>query len=168
MKQKTNGLFRGRRKRRMLPSVVMLITSLAAFAVWASAPETEVSVGWADEQQSVRELMRLETRQALFRSQQRDPAGNPLLPGSDERNLQPELTAIYGVGEHLTAEVRWGSERYRFRQGQSHQRLTAGGPESYMLQAFSVPCVAIIHNKKSYRLCLASTDRSSIRAGGRP
>lgn len=169
MKQKTSGFLKEARKRRMLPSVIMLISSLAAFAAWASAPEAELGVNWIDEQHSVRELMRLETRQALLRNQQHDDAENLLSPGgADGKHLQPELTAIYGVGPHLTAEVRWGSERYRFKQGQSHQLVTASGPELYVLQTFAVPCIAMIHNKKSHRLCLAGADRPNAHAGGQP
>lgn len=158
------------RQRRVLPSIMMLAGCLAGAVVWAAPPESDGTEHlWLDEQHSVRELMQLEMRQALLHERRRwqtsTPAGG-FEPDSNPAVLKPELTAIYGVGRQLTAEVRWGTEVFYFRQGQSHQPERSRPAGTYVLQAFSLPCVALMHDGQSQRLCLRDNAAARPSSGG--
>jgi len=169
MKQRTDGRgLRYRRKRqcrRLGLGMIVLAGSLQGMPVQAaaSAPAT-VEYDWAEEQFSVQELMRMETRQALLQQRRKMPITDTdgTARGSDGAEFSaPVLAAIYGVGKHLTAEVRWGQQVVRLRQGEEYERLAGDRRQSYVLQAFRLPCIALDDNGTSLHLCLPDWHNAS-------
>lgn len=145
---------------RLMGGLAVLMGGLLTTPVWAADPAASgAEPDWAAEQFSVRELMRMETHQALREARQR------ARPADDEQSLarhdsavdtvRPVLAAIYGVGPRLTAEIRWGERLYRFRHGQAHEMVAGSRRQSYVLQAFRPPCIALDHEGQALQLCLA-------------
>jgi len=161
-----------------LPMVVSLVAAIMTMAASpAGALEAEVSdaadIDWANERLGVRELMRLEMQQMLAQeAHQRQGWSAPDTSPESGHGLQerqPVLTAIYGVGHQLTAEVRWGESVLHFRRGQRHHRDTGTQQLAYVLQAFAPPCVALDEAGTSRWLCLNQAHTRAPHASeGRP
>lgn len=116
--------------------------------------------GLISDQLSVRELMRLDTEQALTLARAR--SSTPDQPVS-ERNTQrvsrsmngdPRLAAIYGVGRQLMAEIVLDHVIYLYRRGQALPVGVAPGDDVYLLQSISTSCIELKKSDASHRLCL--------------
>lgn len=112
----------------------------------------------AEDQVSVRELMRLETEVALRMARER---ANPVVaavsaPVRASRSTagEPTLAAIYGVGSALMAEVALSGETFLYRKGLALPVGTAPGPDVYLLKDISASCVELQRQDSSQRLCL--------------
>lgn len=120
------------------------------------------------EQQTVRELMRLENDLAIAAARQRKTegvaGGRQRAAGSDfAASNSPEalrLVGIYGVGKRLFAEVRSGSRAFLFLNGQPWPVGHVKGGENYRLKELAGRCVRLERHDEETVLCLPQ-------AGGR-
>lgn len=116
----------------------------------------------AADQISVRELMRLDTERALTlvrnragaRSSNEQPAAQRV---SRTMSGEPRLSAIYGVGRNLMAEVVLDHVIYLYRQGQALPVGVAAGDEVYLLTKISPTCVKIERPDKAHHLCMKAS-----------
>ncbi|HLR78700.1 MAG TPA: hypothetical protein VK062_06590 [Burkholderiaceae bacterium] len=109
------------------------------------------------DQLSVRELMRLDTEQALALARRSMPDSRPA--GAPQRAVrsmagEPRLTAIYGTGRQLMAEVRVDQDIYLYRSGQALPVGVAPGADVLMLQKISASCVGLRNERTTHHLCL--------------
>jgi len=111
-------------------------------------------------QQTVRELMRLENLQALeehrARQSTRRPAMSLSVKAGDSASVHGlQLHGIYGVGNRMYAEVRSGSQVWRFKKGRA---APVGYPddriEAIRLVDVSGTCVHLMRQEKPEVLCL--------------
>lgn len=135
--------------------VVLLWAGAAAHA--ESADTTHTS-HWA-QLVSVRELLQLDTAEALRRARDQAPersvsttAGAPSVAAAPVLSL----LAIYGVGHRLLAEVRLGNDRLVYLKGQS---LPVGANRSLpehvpRLVAIDGTCVRMTHQAREHTVCL--------------
>lgn len=141
--------------------LIMLCFYTEAFGATSPQPLAD---GLAADQVSVRELMRLETAYALKLARARvdvpmqtDMVKRPSAP----MNGKPTLTAIYGVGRHLMAEVVIDQERLLYRRGQVLPVGVAAGDTVFLLQEISASCITLQRAQESQRLCLTVKARTS-------
>lgn len=133
--------------------LILQFTSMSAHAL----PRVD---GLISDQLSVRELMRLDTEQALTLARAR--SSTPDQPASDRntrrvsRNMNgdPRLAAIYGVGRQLMAEVVLDHVIYLYRRGQALPVGVAPGDDVYLLQSISTSCIELKKSDTSHHLCL--------------
>lgn len=122
------------------------------------APGRESDSGeLAAEQMSVRELMHLETREALDLARGR--ARNHRYPDSAPAGVGPgkeglKLLAIYGVGKKLLAEVRVGSRPHVYLRGQALPLGAKAGAQVYRLHGITGSCVHLERRGEAHTLCL--------------
>lgn len=112
---------------------------------------------------TVRELMRLESEQALAAARERRHRGQGVSSelGESVSRGSPTVAAeslrlvgIYGVGKRLFAEVRSGSNAWLFLNG---HRLPVGhtaGAQSYRLKEVAGACVRLERDGSETVLCL--------------
>ena len=75
---------------------------------------------------------------------------------------EPSLSAIYGVGRNLMAEVKLDQDTYLYQQGQALPVGVAPGTDVYVLQNISASCINLKRSDVSHHLCLQQpkwTDR---------
>jgi hypothetical protein len=111
----------------------------------------------AAEQMSVRELMQLETREALELARGR--ARNHRYPDSAPAGAGPgreglKLVAIYGVGKKLLAEVRVGSRPQVYLRGQALPLGAKADAQVYRLHGITGSCVHLERRGEAHTLCL--------------
>lgn len=140
---------------------LMAVSAICTLGLYSPAAAIPGDVDIAQDQMSVRELIRLDTEQAL--SQARDRAGTkPLIsdrPSRVSRAMagEPRLNAIYGVGPNLMAEVVLDQNTYLYRQGQALPVGVAAGEDVYVLQHISSSCIDLKRSSASHHLCLRQT-----------
>lgn len=115
--------------------------------------------GLIDDQVSVRELMRLDTEQALTLARARSSASNHLASQNTQRvsrsmSGDPRLAAIYGVGRQLMAEVLLDHVVYVYRRGQALPVGIAPGDDVYVLKSISTSCIELKKQDDLHHLCL--------------
>jgi len=109
----------------------------------------------ASEQMSVRELMRLETDQALRRM--RAAAGPaPGNAGQGGQTAGARLVAIYGVGRNLMAEVRVDGQTLLFMRGRP-EAVGPGKAHAMRLLDISGRCVEVSMQGRRESLCADPT-----------
>ena len=119
----------------------------------------------AEQQMSVRELMRLDTALALekARAQLRQQQSGHAAPGAGNQ-FMPEgslkLLAIYGVGKRLLAEVMVGEQTHLYIRGRAWAVGSKAGASAYRLQGLSESCVQLARGDEAHTLCLHSGLRS--------
>ncbi|OWT65728.1 hypothetical protein [Candidimonas nitroreducens] len=124
----------------------------------AAAPRYQIDDGLlAAEQMSVRELMHLETREALELARAR--ARNHRYPDMVSASAGPggealKLIAIYGVGKKLLAEVRVGARPQVYLRGQALPLGEKAGPRVYRLHGITGSCVHLERRGEAHTLCL--------------
>lgn len=140
----------------------LIIVSLAVAAVLPNSVKAMPKVDdLAADQVSVRELMRLDTEHALTLARQR--AGvkqSAILPAkrvSRSMTGEPRLSAIYGVGRNLLAEVVLDDVIYLYRKGQTLPIGVAPGDEVYLLTRISSSCVSLKRSDASHKLCMKAS-----------
>lgn len=110
------------------------------------------------DQMSVRELMRIDAENALrqTRSQASEQGRIPVRPERAVRKMsgEPRLTAIYGVGRQLLAEVVVDQVIYLYRYGQALPVGVAPGEDVLLLQKISTSCVDLKNSEREHHLCL--------------
>lgn len=115
----------------------------------------------ATDQISVRELMRLDTEYALKSARDRlsvkKPAVLPAKRVSRSMSGEPRLSAIYGVGRNLMAEVVLDHAIYLYRNGQALPVGVAPGDDIYLLTKISASCVDLQRTDASHHLCMQSS-----------
>lgn len=134
----------------------LLMAALHGSSV-ASVSETDEL---ARDQTSVRELMRLETAQALqrLRAERQTRAGlaeQRSTSTAGSKLSEAQLVGIYGVGRKLMAEVRVGERTLLFMRG----RLQAVGPDkTHALRLVDITdrCVELQWGGQRQSLCAAS------------
>jgi len=137
-----------------LRHAVMLACLCAASSVPAAQDEAD---RFAEDRESVGELMRLETQLALRRARQRlrDAAGEGQGPPAAAGNGTPGqpfgLIGIYGVGRRLMAEVMAGSRPLLFMQGSPWPIGQKGG--GTRLRGIAGTCVTLEHEGRAHTLC---------------
>ncbi|HUH86637.1 MAG TPA: hypothetical protein VL003_01120 [Pusillimonas sp.] len=122
----------------------------------AGAWATEIDELSAD-QVSVRELMRLETEQALrrLRTGERAPASGNGLHGSAQIaavGAAARLVAIYGVGSKLMAEVQVDGRRLLFIRGRP-EAVGPGRTHAMRLLGITERCIEVSVNEQREFLC---------------
>ena len=130
----------------------------------ADSPEPAVGPDYV----TVRELMRLESEQALAAARERRAqnrnAGAALnsvsrkdaRPAADE----PQLVGIYGVGKRVFAEVRAGSHGWVFLKGHRDPVGHTARAAPYRLRDIVGACVRLEHQGAETRLCLSNASKS--------
>ncbi len=141
---------------------------LAAAVPVAAQPAAVPSIRdqWLQEQQSVRELMRMETEEASTRLQPADQFA-PHATQSDARGEAADdalvLVGIYGFGKRMTAQVLIDGRPHLYRQGRAQPlaqaRLALHGADApleavYTLQGMSDSCVRLARGERPVTLCL--------------
>lgn len=135
--------------------------------------------GLDEDQVSVRELMRLETAQALQRARamrqgygaaakmvDRGAGGTDGSSGggwpanANASQSEPELMAIYGVGRNLMAEVVFGETRRLYRRGQALPVGVSSSPHVFLLQDISTACIRLRRPDAERHLCMDATPRA--------
>lgn len=125
---------------------------------------------WGDEHAfiTVRELMRLESEQALAEGRQRrgqspqmarpsmEGAGRASQAGAGE---DVRLVGIYGVGKRLFAEVRSGSQAWLFLNGHSLPVGHTADAGLYRLREVAGACVRLERQSDETVLCLPRAGR---------
>ena len=116
---------------------------------------------------TVRELMRLESEQALAIARQRrrqgsEPSLSSVRAGEGGRvaALEPlRLVGIYGVGKRLFAEVRSGPQAWLFLNGHSLPVGHTAGAALYRLKEVAGACVRLDRQGDETTLCLPRAGR---------
>ncbi len=138
---------------------LLLVMSLPAGLGLAQAQNAEVDELAAD-QISVRELMRLDTALALsqVRKKLHESTRSSGNAGEASRTREggPVLTAIYGVGKKLAAEVRVGTRTYVYMRGHPFPvgQRTAD-KAGFVLRGMDNACVRLEKEARELELCLA-------------
>lgn len=113
------------------------------------------------DQISVRELMQLDTEHALklARGRSSGPERTVSRPERTARSMlgEPSLTAIYGVGNQLMAEVVVDHVIYLYRHGQALPVGVAPGDDILLLQRISASCVDLKNADRTHLMCLSPT-----------
>lgn len=130
----------------------------------AAVPGVDVS-DFQHEQQSVRELMRLESALALRAARERLNAAQAdenkpgLMSGGRRIEIsssadEPELRAIYGVGTRMLAEVRHAGRLWVYLAGRPFPVGATSGTSLYLLQDIRDGCVSLARGNTRRVLCL--------------
>lgn len=132
----------------------------AVMACWMETPAASETDELASDQISVRELMRLETAQALQRMRAATAGSasdtSPLRMSSSSGGQAPaaRLVAIYGVGRKLMAEVRVDGQTLLFMRGRP-EAVGPGRAHAMRLLAISDRCVEVAMQGRRESLCAA-------------
>lgn len=150
---KTKHLYRTMQRR---PATLSWLFGLCCAMSVQAAPRVD---RLTDDQVSVRELMQLDTRQALTLARARFSELNPAMPEEPGRiarsmSAEPRLSAIYGVGRHLMAEVLLDQTLFLYRRGQALPVGVAPGDNVYMLKSITTSCVELQKPDALHHLCL--------------
>lgn len=109
----------------------------------------------------VRELMRLDSEQALAMAREHVPSAvslsEPVRRTIRSMSGAPRLSAIYGTGKQLMAEVRVDDDVYLYRSGQALPVGVAADDDVYVLQRITASCVDLRNADHTHQLCLPST-----------
>lgn len=143
--------------RSMALLVTLLIVGLARIV--SAAPQLD---SLAADQISVRELMRLDTEHAMRLVRERagvKPSNAQATAKRVVRSMsgEPRLSAIYGVGRNLMAEVVLDHVIYLYRQGQALPVGVAAGEDVYLLTKISPSCVDIERSDAAHHLCIKTS-----------
>lgn len=148
----------GARSRRAWRAYCGMVLIWATTAVHAETAETTHPGHWA-QLVSVRELLQLDTAEALRRARDQAPersvATRVGVPSMAEAPAL-SLLAIYGVGHRLLAEIRLGNDRLVYLKGQP---LPVGANRSLpehvpRLVAIDGTCVRMTHQAREHTVCL--------------
>lgn len=114
---------------------------------------------------AVRELMRIETQQALVASRSRldkaVTASGMLASMAAVSSGQMKLLAIYGVGAKLMAEVLIDNQPYVYMRGRSLPVNSKNNATSYKLAGISGSCIHLERTGDEHTLCLQPTLRAA-------
>lgn len=135
-------------------TMLLLVPGLCFCTAVQALPQID---GLDLEQMSVRELMRLDAEQALRIARGRTAGASH--PGRPERivrsmKAEPRLSAIYGVGQRLIAEVVVDDVTYLYRNGQALPVGVAPSEEVLLLQKISASCIDLKNAQSAHHLCL--------------
>lgn len=117
---------------------------------------------------TVRELMRLESEQALAAARERRHRGQGAVPGPGvempgasltEGTESLRLIGIYGVGNRLFAEVRSASNAWLFLSGHRMPVGHTAGAQAYQLKEIAGACVRLEREGTETVLCLPKGGR---------
>jgi hypothetical protein len=154
------------------PRLALAVIAVAAAAVaHANADEPSPSrvppgavqaPGWPDTD-TVKELLRRETRAALAAQERRHGSSSPSSRADPPSQAQPpadriDLNAIYGVGNKLHAEVLMNGRRLHYRHGRKWPDEAPDGDGVYALRAVEGHCVRLDDAGSGRRICLAFDD----------
>lgn len=147
------GLLMNKRLFMQLALLLFLSMPIAAFGAAVRADDL------AAEQMSVRELMRLDTEQALKIAKNTlrdDGAAAGGIDGGARYAASGtlKLVAIYGVGKKLLAEVMIGTQPYVYMRGQALPVGVKASSSAYMLRGISGACVQLERKDEAHTLCL--------------
>ena len=129
-------------------------------ACWMETPAAIEADELASDQISVRELMRLETAQALQRLRAATAKSAPeaaqlrVSSPSGGHASAARLVAIYGVGRKLMAEVRVDGQTLLFMRGRP-EAIGPGKAHAMRLLAISHRCVEVAMQGRRESLCAA-------------
>lgn len=149
-----------------LPVLLLALMSAGMPSHVAAMPSHAVAMpqpaSLMTDQMSVRELMQLDTEQALKLARERPAAQSGTPAGTTSRVVrsmlgEPRLTAIYGVGKQLMAEVVMDHVIYLYRYGQALPVGVAPGDDVYVLQTITSSCIKLKKPGASHHLCLRPT-----------
>lgn len=157
-----------------LPLIKPLLTRMAARPIWNPRAALLISLLWwgtvsgatetndlAADQVSVRELMRLETQQALQRLRDSTAGGSRqgrglVVSGTADiatvTASTARLVAIYGVGKKLMAEVRVDGRTLLFMRGRP-KAIGPGGNHAMRLLSIGDSCVEVSLSGRQKSLC---------------
>lgn len=152
-----------RLRSRLVPVILALVAASGSARLgWSHSVDDLVA-----EQVAVRQLMELETAQALqrlnaagARTSFRSPKATQ---GTDAQDLngqsKPRLVAIYGVGPKLMAEIQIDDRTLLFMRGRAKP---VGPGKSHPLRLVSItpPCVQLKWKEQQESLCASSTINS--------
>ncbi len=130
------------------------------FAVSAIGSQAHAEVdALAAELVSVRELMRLETAEAIALARERaaktgtgKPAATRAKGLAKDDDLR--LAGIYGVGRKLLAEIHVGASPMVYMRGHPWPVGTKASSEVYRLRNIDNNCVELERNEQSRSLCI--------------
>jgi len=132
----------------------------AVMACWMETPAASETDELASDQISVRELMRLETAQALQRMRAAAAMSAPDTPplhvslSSSGHAPAARVVAIYGVGRKLMAEVRVDGQTLLFMRGRP-EAVGPGRAHAMRLLGISDRCVEVAMRGRRESLCAA-------------
>ena len=138
--------------------VAAVFVSSACF-IGSAWPQGYHADDLAQDQISVRELMRLDTALALSQAKDKLHSRHKATPAADSQGLQAHsgrlrLVAIYGVGKKLLAEVHIGSKPHVYMRGKALPVGVAADPTSFQLRGITGSCVRLERKDESHTLCL--------------
>jgi hypothetical protein len=134
----------------------------------SSTSQVTADTALTQELMSVRALMRMEMALALARTRQqsahsnkntephRDVASRLELPVSELR-----LTAIYGTGSKLVAEVQAGTRTLTYINGKSWPVGVTSGKTAYRLISMKGRCLTLARKEQSERVCMEIDSRGA-------
>lgn len=130
----------------------MAAGALAAGAALAPAPSAAVPPEAAapPAAHSVESLMQLEA--GLLGA----PGRGAQAPAQPRAPDTPELTALYGLGRGLKAEVRVAGRRYLYAAGRARPLAFAADADPYQLLEIAAPCVVLLRGEIRHESCLPS------------
>ncbi|MAK56734.1 MAG: hypothetical protein CML17_12980 [Pusillimonas sp.] len=110
---------------------------------------------------SVRALMRMEMALALDRARQQskrlNEKTNMLASGASRLELpasELRLTALYGTGQKLVAEVQAGTRTLTYINGKPWPVGVTSGQTAYRLISIKGRCLTLVRQDRSQRVCL--------------
>ena len=141
----------------MFTGLVLTLTacvSMAAFDTTDNSPHA-LAAGQKDPQIGLQDLVRAEAALALTQMQQRDTPGFHSTAGVSKPGNRNEVRAIFGVGNHLHAELVLSSKPYLFVSGRA--RPLEGPDRQWKLQRIQPPCIHLSHEGRPTVLCLGAS-----------
>lgn len=113
----------------------------------------------AQDQLSVRELMRLDTALALSQAKDGLHSRHKTMPSADSQGLSAQsgglrLVAIYGVGKKLLAEVHIGSKPHVYMRGKALPVGISADPSAFHLRGITGSCIQLERKDEAHTLCL--------------
>jgi hypothetical protein len=155
---RTRGVSRARLVKRGSLKVVAIFVS-SACCIGSAWPQNSQSDDLAQDQISVRELMRLDTALALSQTKDKLHSRNRTTPAVDSRGLPTHggglrLVAIYGVGKKLLAEVHIGSKPHVYVRGKALPVGVSADPSAFHLRGITGSCIQLERKDEAHTLCL--------------
>jgi hypothetical protein len=155
---RTRGVSRARLVKRGSLKVVAIFVS-SACCIGSAWPQNSQSDDLAQDQISVRELMRLDTALALSQTKDKLHSRNRTTPAVDSRGLPAHggglrLVAIYGVGKKLLAEVHIGSKPHVYVRGKALPVGVSADPSAFHLRGITGSCIQLERKDEAHTLCL--------------
>ncbi len=140
---------------------LLLAVVCSLISPWHSYAKNEINIKNEDDDLTlINELMRAETVQAL-----KNTLSYPLVTKAKELNedssgaSKPVITAIYGVGTSVSAEVLWRDMLFTYKSGQTAPLGFVESDYLYMLEGIKGRCVGLKLKDQVNTYCI----RRSIR-----